>query len=217
MGPYTDTVPKAFIEVAGQTLFDRQRDALGDHVDALTIVIGYQADAVKRRVSDAGLIVFEDWREFENAESLRRALVQIDDDVLVLNGDIVITDAVINRLVDHHASLSEPRSMVGCIPGVQTEDTAIQCDSRGRVTDYGLIPGHRHAGLGILDSSHRETALSYLSRHRTDWYPGVYTAVETEMLPIAADHHIEINRPSDLAVARSKLPLAPRSEQDLQS
>ena len=217
MGAHTEDVPKAFMDLAGETLYDRQRTALAGFVDEVTVVLGYAYENVVDDVGDARTIVFEDWEDYENAESLRRAVADIDDDVFVLNGDIVVPSSVVGRLVEHHASFPPGRSAVACVPGIQEEDTAIRCDERDVVTDYGMIRGHRHAGMGIIERSHLDAAERCLERHRTDWYPVVYTEVETGMVAIPASHHIEINRPEDKIAAKNKLPLGPVDELDLQT
>lgn len=216
LGPHTDDVPKAFIDLAGRTLYDRQRSALAGHVDGITVVVGYAYEAVIEEVRDARPVVFEDWAAYENAESLRRGLGGVDDDVLVLNGDIVVTEAAIAGVCEQFSTVTD-RSVVAALPGYQTESTAIRCDADGLVTDYGMIPGHRHAGFGIIDRSHLNRARQYLRDHREDWYPGLYTTVETEMVPIPSTHHIEINYPRDLFAARRKLPLDTAEELDLQT
>lgn len=216
LGPHSSDIPKAFIDLAGRTLYERQKRVLSNHVDGMTIVLGYAYENVIDDVTDARTIVFENWDEYENAESLRRGLTDIDDDVLVLNGDVVVTEAAIAALVDSHSSVTG-RSVVGCIPGYQEGSTAIRCDDQGLVTEYGMITGHRHAGLGVIDRSHLDAARNYLSTHRNEWYPGLYPTVETEMVPVPEDHHIEINYPRDLFAARRKLPLDAADGLDLQT
>lgn len=216
LGPHAEDVPKSFIDVGGETLYERQRAALAGHVDAVTVVLGYAAERVEDEVGDAQTLVLEDWDDYENAESLRRALQPLDDDVLVLNGDIVVSESVVTTLLEQHAR-SVGQSVVACIPGYQTDSTAIRCDQSGRVTDYGMIPGHRHAGLGIVDRTHLDSTRRYLGAHRDEWYPGLYTAVATRMVPIPDDHHIEINYPRDLQAARRKLALASPDGLDLRT
>jgi choline kinase len=216
LGSHGSEVPKAFIDLAGRTLYDRQHNCLTGHVDELTVVLGYAHENVVDDITDARTIVMEDWDDYENAESLRRGLDGIDDDVLVLNGDVVVTEATIASVIDQHSSATD-RSVVAYIPGYQNHSTALRSDDRGLVATYGMITGHRHAGLGVIDRSHLDAARRYLYRHRHEWYPGLYTAIETEMAPIPADQHIEINYPRDLFAARRKLPLEAPDELDLQT
>jgi len=215
LGSHASDIPKAFIDLAGRTLYERQKRVLSGHVDSMTIVLGYAYENVIDEITDARTIVFGDWADYENAESLRRGLEGVDDDVLVLNGDVVVTEAAITALLDSHSSVTD-RSVVGCIPGYQEGSTAIRCDDQGLVTEYGMITGHRHAGLGVIDRTHLDAARDYLGRHRQEWYPGIYPTIETEKVPIPEDHHIEINYPRDLFAARRKLPLEATGGLDLQ-
>ncbi|MXR39896.1 NTP transferase domain-containing protein [Halobaculum sp. WSA2] len=216
MGPHTDDIPKAFMQLGDETLYEYQRDVLVDHVDEVTVVLGYAAENVIGEVTSARTVVVEDWADYENAESLRRGTAAVDDDVLVLNGDVIVAESVVERLVDRHA-VSPGRSFVAAIPGKQDGSTAIRCDDRGIVADYGMIRGHRHAGVGIVDRSHLTTVRAYLAANRHEWYPGIYTAVETEMMPISAGRHVEINSPSDKVAALDKLPFDPADGVDLQT
>ena len=217
MGLHTGDVPKAFMDIGDRTLYDRQRAALEEHVDDVTVVLGYAYENVVDRVESANVVVLEDWAEYDNGESLRRALERIDDDVLVLNGDVIVTEPTVERLTEYHAARRGKRSVVACISGYQEESTAIRCDDRGLVTDYGMIRGHRHAGLGIVDRSHVALAERYLRRHRTDWYPVIYPYLRTDVFAIPASNHIEINRPRDVLIAKRKLPLGTTGEADAQT
>ncbi|RXK51706.1 NTP transferase domain-containing protein [Halorientalis pallida] len=214
MGGATADVPKAFMDLAGRTLYERQRAAIDPHTQAVTVVLGHAYENVQDQVGDARTVVLEDWDDYENAESLRRGLRGVDDDVLVVNGDVVVTEGVVARLRARHAA-SDGCNVVACLPGRQAEATAIRCDDRGRVTDYGLITGRRHAGVGVLDRSSLDAARNWLAAHRREWYPGLYTAIETEAVAIPAAHHIEINYPRDRIAARGKLPLNPTDELDV--
>ena len=207
MGEYTDDVPKAFMEIEGRTLYDYQREAVDRHVDAVTVVLGYRHENVLDRLRTAQAVVVEGWDEYENAESLYRALEEIDDDVLVLNGDVVVTPDAVARVSRRFREL-DGESAVGYLPAVQSEHTAVQLDDRGRVTDYGEIRGYRHAGMGVLDRAYIDEAADHLRRNRTDWYPSMYLTVPTRGVPIPESDHIEINRPRDRRAAKGRLPLS---------
>jgi choline kinase len=206
MGPHTDDVPKPFMDLGGRTLYDRQRAVLDAFTDTVTVVLGYAAENVVDEVGDANVVVVEDWAECDNAESLRRALTHLDDDVLVCNGDVLVTARVVERLRERHAA-ADDRNVVACIRGHQEGSTAIRVDEDGLVTDYGMIRGHRHAGMGIVDRRAVDAAERFLRDRRGEWYPVVYPAFDTEMVPIPASQHVEINRPRDRVAAKQKLPL----------
>lgn len=220
MGHHTEEVPKTFMEVGDRILYEHQREAIDPYVDVSTVVLGYRHETVEDRFSPRRTVVVERWDEYDNAESLHRALCDIDDDVLVLNGDVVVTREAISKLIRTHERAEGRRSVVACLPGTQTEHTAIQLDG-GRVAAYGKIPGHRHAGLGIIDESHVDAAVEHLRNNRHEWYPTVYEEIPTRGVHIPHDSHLEINRPSDKQAAKERLPLEsprgtapPQSQQD---
>ncbi|PCR91907.1 NTP transferase domain-containing protein [Natrinema ejinorense] len=205
MGPYTDDVPKAFLEFDGRTLYDRQRTLLDSHVDGTSIVLGYRHETVLDRYDPDDPLVLEGWDRYENAASLLLALERIPDDLLVMNGDVLVDEREIGRLVGTFESLSGHLNLVGCIPGIQADETAIRWDDSGRVTEYGLIEGHQHAGFGIVSRDHRAAAIRILRERLSDWYPFVYPRTPTRPLLIPAERHIEVNRPADLERARAWL------------
>ncbi|SFG70775.1 Choline kinase [Halopelagius inordinatus] len=216
MGHHTEEVPKTFMEVGDRILYEHQRAAIEPFVDVSTVVLGYRHETVVDRFSPSRTVVVEKWDEYDNAESLYRALCEIDDDVLVLNGDVVVTREAISKVVRAHER-AEGRSVVACLPGTQTEHTAIQLDD-GRVAAYGKIPGHRHAGLGIIDRSHLDAAVEHLRDNRHEWYPTVYEEIPTLGVHIPEDSHLEINCPSDKQAAKERLPLeSPREAAPQQS
>ena len=217
MGVHTEDRPKAFMDLGGRTLYARQRAVLDDHVDDVTVVLGYAAEHVRDEVGGADVVVVEDWDEYDNAESLRRALRGVDDDVLVLNGDVIVTQRALESLLARHADAPAGRNVVGCIRGHQEESTAVRCDARGVVTDYGMIRGHRHAGVGVIDRANVEAAAAFLADHREEWYPVVYPAFETEAVDIPEGHHVEINRPRDKVRAMRKLPMVTTAEADAET
>lgn len=212
MDDLTKDVPKAFLKINGQTLFERQLEVISEYVDEVTVVLGYNYENVIDQVDPHQAIIFEDWREYENAASLRLALEVIDDDVLVMNGDIIVTQSVIDRLVDRFESFDGEHNVVGCLSGTQTEHTAVQCDEDDFIVDYGMIPGNRHTGLGIISSRHVPEATAILRKNATEWYPIIYPKLSTKRLMVSSNRHIEINRPAHLEIAKKHLPTKALSE-----
>lgn len=204
MGDQTEDVPKAFLEIEGRTLYERQREVVDPHADEVTVVLGYRHQRVLDRLDGANAVVVHDWREYDNAESLRRGIRGVDEDVLVLNGDVVVTSWAVDCVVAGHDRRSGTGSVVACLPGIQSERTAIRLDDDGTVVDYGRLTGHRHAGLGVLDRSHLDAARRHLRRNRDEWYPTVYPEIDTRAVTIPAHSHVEINRPWDRLGAKRR-------------
>lgn len=217
MGVHTEDRPKAFMDLGGRTLYARQRGVLDEYVDDVTVVLGYAAENVRDEVCGANVVVVEDWDDYDNAESLRRALQVVDDDVLVLNGDVIVTEQAIATVIGRHAQGAAGRNVVACIRGYQEESTAIRCDERGVVTEYGMVRGHQHAGLGIIDRATVADAAAFLEGQREEWYPVVYPTFETEAVEIPQSHHVEINRPEDKVRAMGKLPMVTTAEADAET
>ena len=214
MGDEIADVPKAFAEVDGRRLYDRQREALDRHVDDVTVVLGYEHERVVDELGSANAVVVERWEEYDNAESLRRALWRIDDDALVLNGDVVVAPRTVERLLDRHAALDGEYNVVGCLPGVQDDHTAIRCDDADTVVEYGEIAGHRHAGIGVVSYDHQLRARATLRERREEWYPQVYVETSTKCITVSPDRHVELNRPNDLEDARETFPLERSNPRD---
>jgi choline kinase len=207
MGEQTADVPKAFMKIEGRTLYERQRAALEPYVDDLMVVLGYQHETVIERFEPRRTVIVESWDEHDNAESLYRALDCIeDDDVFVLNGDVVVTSRAVDRVFRCHESVGE--NVVGYLAGLQDEHTAIRLDQEGRVLEYGMVRGQRHAGLGIIDSGYVDAAATHLRDNRSEWYPSVYEALPTRGVAISRADHLEINRPRDHRAAKERLPLS---------
>ena len=198
MGHITSDVPKPFLELDGRTLYRRQRDVLDGRVDDVTVVLGYEHENVVDRLSDGDAVVVEEWDEYDNAESLRCGLERVADDALVLNGDVLVSPSVVDHVLDRFEAHSGAYNVVGCLPGRQTEHTAVQCNDTGDVVAYGMIPGHRHAGLGVVSERHRDEAIDVLERNREEWYPVLYPETPTKRVAVPGDDHREINRPDDL-------------------
>ncbi|NUB90208.1 NTP transferase domain-containing protein [Haloterrigena sp. SYSU A558-1] len=205
MRPYTDDVPKAFLEFDGRTLYDRQRDLLEPYADGTSVVLGYRHETVLERYEPVDPIVLEGWDRYENAASLLLALERIDDDLLVINGDVLVDEREVGRLAGAFDALDGRLNLVGCIPGLQSAETAIRWDETGRVSAYGLIEGHQHAGFGVVSREHRTAAMRILRERLRDWYPCVYPRTPTRPLLIPAERHVELNRPTDLGRLRAWL------------
>ena len=205
MGHYTADVPKAFLEFDGRTLYDRQRALLEPVVDGTSVVLGYRHETVLERYDPADPLVLTEWDRYENAASLLLALERVDDDLLVLNGDVLVDEREVGRLAGSFDALGGRLNLVGCIPGLQRGETAVRWDESGRVSAYGLIEGHRHAGVGIVSRDHRTAAMRILRERLDDWYPCLYPRTPTRPLLLPAERHVEVNRPADIDRARAWL------------
>ncbi|MFL6778783.1 MAG: NTP transferase domain-containing protein [Sphingomicrobium sp.] len=111
LGHLTDDKPKCLIEFNGRTLLDRQLDALAANgVDDVVVVTGFRDDqieaALKRR-GDAGPNVRTVYNPFykvaDNLGSLFVAKNEIQGDVLVWNGDTLVSNELMARVVGNES------------------------------------------------------------------------------------------------------------------
>ena len=107
LGHLTDDRPKCLIDFNGRTLLDWQLDALAANgVEEAVVVTGFrddQIDAALARRGDRGPRVRTVYNPFykvaDNLGSLFVAREELDGDVLVWNGDTLVSEALMARVV----------------------------------------------------------------------------------------------------------------------
>jgi len=144
LGHLTDDRPKCLIEFNGRTLLDRQLDALAANgVEEVVVVTGFRDDqieaALKRR-GDAGPRVRTVYNPFykvaDNLGSLFVAREEIAGDVLVWNGDTLVSEDLMARVVGN-------RDQDGiCVTidrkeGYDEDDMKVVVDDAGRLHAIG--------------------------------------------------------------------------------
>lgn len=194
MGAITKNLPKAFIDVAGKTIYERQLEALSSHVDKVTLVLGHgfrDVDCETREglldehvriplideFDEVNIAIFGEWDMCENAGTFRLGLqcVEEDEHVMAICGDVIFREPLIGEVLetyrvtlnsDGHGSVpGGPWSAVTAIQGEQDQMTGVIVDEGGRVTDYGAIDGsHQETGIFILHPEYRKEARVYLRK-----------------------------------------------------
>ena len=144
LGHLTDDRPKCLIEFNGRTLLDRQLDALAANgVEEVVVVTGFRDDqieaALKRR-GDVGPSVRTVYNPFykvaDNLGSLFVAREEIAGDVLVWNGDTLVSEELMARVVGN-------RDQDGiCVTidrkdGYDEDDMKVVVDEAGRLHAIG--------------------------------------------------------------------------------
>lgn len=105
--PYTTNTPKCLLEVGGQRVIEWQIDALiAAGITRITAVIGYGAEQVERVLNDrygAGFIstIYNPFFEVaDNLASCWMARQIMHDDFILLNGDTLFDQPVLERLLE---------------------------------------------------------------------------------------------------------------------
>jgi UDP-N-acetylglucosamine diphosphorylase/glucosamine-1-phosphate N-acetyltransferase len=104
MRPLTARRPKPLLPVGGQSILEGVLDACIPHVDGFVVVVGYRADDVRDAVGDvhAGLPVeyVEQAEQLGTAHAVAQAEPHVDGRFLLLNGDVVVDDALVRALAE---------------------------------------------------------------------------------------------------------------------
>jgi len=144
LGHLTDDKPKCLIEFNGRTLLDRQLDALAANgVEEAVVVTGFRDDqieaALKRRGDSAPRVrtVYNPfYKVADNLGSLYVAKEEIAGDVLVWNGDTLVSNQLMAQVVGN-------RDQDGiCItidrkPNYDEDDMKVVVDDAGRLHAIG--------------------------------------------------------------------------------
>lgn len=109
LGHLTATRPKCLIDFAGRSLLDRQLDTLAAcGIDEVVVVTGFRDDQIEaslaRRIGGPRVrTVFNPfYKVADNLGSLFVAREELAGDVLVWNGDTLVSEALMARVVDNH-------------------------------------------------------------------------------------------------------------------
>ena len=100
MRPLTDRRPKPLLPVGDRSLLERVFDTAYDVVDEFVVVTGYRGDAIRDGVGESyrgrPIHYVEQAEALGTAHAVAQAEPVVDDDFLVLNGDVVV-DASLPR------------------------------------------------------------------------------------------------------------------------
>ena len=106
LGHLTDDRPKCLIEFGGRTLLDRQLDALAANgVGRAVVVSGFRDDLVEAAIArrsggpDVRTIYNPFYKVADNLGSLFMAREELSGDCLVWNGDTLVSDSLMARVV----------------------------------------------------------------------------------------------------------------------
>ena len=144
LGHLTDDKPKCLIEFNRRTLLDRQLDALAANgVEEAVIVTGFRDDqieaALKRR-GDIGPRVRTVYNPFykvaDNLGSLFVAKAEIEGDVLVWNGDTLVSEELMARVVGN-SSQDGICITIDRKDGYDEDDMKVVVDDAGRLHAIG--------------------------------------------------------------------------------
>jgi choline kinase len=223
LGHLTDDKPKCLIEFNGRSLLDRQLDALAANgVEEAVVVTGFRDDqieaALKRR-GEVGPRVRTVYNPFykvaDNLGSLFVAKEEIAGDLLVWNGDTLVSNELMARVVGNRG-----RDGI-CItidrkPSYDEDDMKVVVDDAGRLHAIGkrLDPDEVNAesigllafrGAGAQTFRHAIERAIRSAEGTTIWYLRVIHQVAQEApvwtLDIKGEEWGEVDFPEDVEEA----------------
>ena len=158
LGHLTTDRPKCLIDFGGRTLLDRQLDTLAANgVDEVVVVTGFRDDqveaAIARRAGGPSIRTIYNpfYKVADNLGSLYIARHELSGDCLVWNGDTLVSNALMARVVAN-------RRQGICVtidrkPSYDDDDMKVVTDAQGRLHAIGkrLPMGNVNAeSIGLL-------------------------------------------------------------------
>ena len=221
LGPLTQDRPKCLIDFNGRTLLDRQLDALAANgVGEAVVVTGFHDGLVEEAVAarSGGPRVRTVFNPFfkvaDNTGSLYMARSELAGDCLVWNGDTLVSDGLMRRVLDNDRS--------GICVTVDRKDSYDEDDMKvveagGRLTAIGkrLEGGVNAESIGLLafrggGAERFRDAIEQAMRTpegTTIWYLRVINQLahsdEVWTLDISGEEWGEVDFPPDVEDARA--------------
>ena len=221
LGPLTHDRPKCLIEFNGRSLLDRQLDALAANgVDEAVVVTGFgddQVEAVLARRSGGPKVrtIFNPfYKVADNLGSLFVARDELAGGVLVWNGDTLVSDKLLARVIGNSAQ-DGICVTIDRKPAYDDDDMKVVADADGRLRAIGkrIAHGVNAESIGLLafrgDGATRfRAAIERAMRTpegTTIWFLRVihHLAQDSEVwtLDIAGEQWGEVDFPEDVAHA----------------
>lgn len=140
--PYTDDRPKSLVELAGETLIDRQLRVLASQgVTDVTVVTGYHAEMLAGRGSRT--VVNPLWETTNMVETLFCAEAHLGEDTIIAYADIIYEPSVLQALLasPHPVSVIVDRQWrryweARCDDPLSDAES-LRLDGEGRIIDIG--------------------------------------------------------------------------------
>jgi choline kinase len=221
LGHLVDDRPKCLIDFNGRTLLDRQLDALAANgVDEAVVVTGFRDDQIEAALAARGRgpnvrTVFNPFfKVADNTGSLFMARDELAGDCLVWNGDTLVSNALMERVVANR----QPGICVTIDrkPDYDEDDMKV-VEASGRLLAIGkrVTEGVNAESIGLLafrsgGAERFRNAIDGAMRTpegTTIWYLRVIHQLaqssDVHVLDISGDEWGEVDFPPDVAAARA--------------
>lgn len=158
--PMTRDIPKCLIEFAGQTLLGWQVKALlANDVNDIVVVTGFRTEKVENHVRElnreTGASIATLFNPFfqvaDNLGTCWMARETMDGDIVILNGDTIVSDKIVARLMA--MAKGAITVTIDMKPAYDDDDMKVRCSGDGRLLAIGkhLTPAETDAeSIGML-------------------------------------------------------------------
>jgi len=219
--PLTDALPKCLLEVGGRSIVSRAVSILAaEGITRITVVDGFEGDRLRAALTSEfppGWFDFRRNAEYaatNNAFSLRLALSNLDEPILLLDADVIFDAAVVRLLL---GSPRANRLAVRTRGALGDEEMKVSLAGDARVEDIGKGLSGRadgeSVGMAIFSAAFVRRLEPVLERRLIDecrvdeWYESAFLELIAGGEPLfAVDvgdlRVIEVDTPEDLEEAR---------------
>jgi choline kinase len=222
LGRLVDDMPKCLVDFGGRTLLDRQLDTLeANGVGEAVVVTGFHDDLVNQAIAarSGGPAVRTIYNPFykvaDNLGSLFMAREELSGDCLVWNGDTLVSNKLMRRVLD-----SDRQGICVTIdrkPAYDEDDMKVVVDGDGRLRAIGkrISEGVNGESIGLLafrggGAGQFREAIERAIRTpegTTIWYLRVihHLAQQADIwtLDISGEEWGEVDFPADVETARA--------------
>lgn len=197
--------------VTGKSILESQLEVLQRFIslDHVIVVVGYHKEEILERFPSLMFVYNPHFSRENTSKSLLRALNKIDEDVLWLNGDVVMHPSVIENILAFSKT-----SMVVNVGSVGEEEVKYCLDDENRIVEVSKKISHpKGEALGINFWERKDLELFRKNLEQcldTDYFErGIELCIEQGMsvwsIPVARNLCTEIDFPEDLEKANQLL------------
>jgi len=99
--PLTKDIPKCLVKIGGKSIIDHQIKVLRDcKINKIFVAVGYRGNQIKEKVKNAQFVFNPFYRFTNSVASLWFVLNEVEpDDLIILNGDVLHEQSIINEIV----------------------------------------------------------------------------------------------------------------------
>lgn len=204
LGELTKDIPKCMLTFGQETILERQIRLLGEvgiGSSDIYVVAGYKAEKIKN-VKGISLILNNEYKVTDNSYSLWLALQSVDDDVLVLDGDLVYEADVLRLLCK-----AKGNAVVVSESNHYNGSTGVSVGKSGRLRAIGKHLSGEKSYASIMKMTAKTAAVlaEDLKNSRMFWYTvSLNRILGTEVFEVCytINHIVGVNTYSDYLDAK---------------